>query len=39
MPISSRLIVNPAALKLKRVAIQPVLEAIAGAVAAERARA
>jgi len=39
MPISSRLIVNPAALKLKRVAIQPVLEAIAGAVAAESARA
>jgi len=39
MPISSRLIVNPAALKLKRDAIQPVLEAIAGAVAAERARA
>ena len=39
MPISSRLIVNPAALKLKRVAIQPVLEAISGAVAEERARA
>jgi len=39
MPISARLIVNPAALKLKRDAIQPVLEAIAGAVAAERARA
>src|SRR5450755_4630995 len=36
MPISARLIVNPAALKLKRDAIQPVLEAIAGAVAAER---
>ncbi len=39
MPISARLIVNPAALKLKRNAIQPVIEAIAGAVAAERARA
>jgi ATP phosphoribosyltransferase len=35
MPISARLIVNPAALKLKRDAIQPLLEAIAGAVAAE----
>ena len=39
MPISARLIVNPAALKLKRDAIQPVIEAIAGAVVAERARA
>src|SRR5450432_1094151 len=37
-PISARLIVNPAALKLKRGSIQPVLEAIAGAVAAESAR-
>ena len=36
MPISARLIVNPAALKLKRDTIQPVLEAIAGAVATER---
>ena len=39
MPISARLIVNPAALKLKRSSIQPVLEAIAGAVAAESVRA
>jgi ATP phosphoribosyltransferase len=39
MPISARLIVNPAALKLRRAAIQPVLEAISGAVAEERARA
>jgi len=38
MPISARLIVNPAALKLRRESIQPVLEAITGAVAAERAR-
>jgi ATP phosphoribosyltransferase len=38
MPISARLIVNPAALKLKRDSIQPVIEAIAGAVAAESAR-
>jgi ATP phosphoribosyltransferase len=38
MPISARLIVNPAALKLKRDSIQPVLEAIAGAAAAESAR-
>ena len=35
MPISARLIVNPAALKLKRDAIQPLLEAVAGAVATE----
>ncbi|MGQ0577333.1 MAG: ATP phosphoribosyltransferase [Betaproteobacteria bacterium] len=33
MPISARLIVNPAALKLKRQAIQPMLGAFAGAVA------
>jgi len=33
MPISARLIVNQAALKLKRQAIQPLLEAFAGAVA------
>jgi ATP phosphoribosyltransferase len=32
MPISSRLIVNQAALKLKRAQIQPVLEAFAGAI-------
>jgi ATP phosphoribosyltransferase len=34
MPISARLVVNQAALKLKRAAIQPVLDAFAGAVAA-----
>ena len=34
----ARLIVNPAALKLKRDSIQPVLEAIAGAVATESVR-
>ena len=39
MPISARLIVNPAVLKLKRGSIQPVLEAIAAAAAAENARA
>jgi ATP phosphoribosyltransferase len=33
MPISARLIVNQAALKLKRRAIQPMLDAFAGAVA------
>lgn len=32
-PISARLIVNPAALKLKRDAVQPLLDAIANAVA------
>ena len=35
MPISARLIVNPAALKLKRDGIQPLLDAIATAVTAE----
>jgi len=34
MPISARLAVNPAALKLKRDAVQPLLDAIAAAVAA-----
>jgi ATP phosphoribosyltransferase len=33
LPISARLIVNPAALKLKRDSMQPLLEAIAAAVA------
>ena len=37
MPISSRLIVNPAALKLKRDTVQPLLDAIARAVTARRA--
>jgi ATP phosphoribosyltransferase len=32
LPISARLIVNPAALKLKREAMQPLLEAISAAV-------
>ena len=35
MPISARLVVNQAALKLKRVAIQPLLEAFARAAARE----
>ena len=39
MPISSRLIVNQAALKLKRDAIQPLLEALMKAVDARRAKA
>jgi ATP phosphoribosyltransferase len=30
-PISARLIVNPAALKLKRDAVQPILDAVAKA--------
>jgi ATP phosphoribosyltransferase len=33
MPISSRLIVNQAALKIKRELLQPVIEAFAGAAA------
>jgi ATP phosphoribosyltransferase len=39
MPISARLVVNPAALKLKRDAVQPLLDAIAGAVAAAKVAA
>ena len=35
MPISSRLIVNQASLKLKRTEIQPIVDAFAGAVKAE----
>ena len=35
-PISARLIVNPAALKLKRDVVQPLLDAVAKAVAARR---
>ena len=38
MPISSRLIVSPAALKLKREVMQPFLVAMAKAVADRRAR-
>ncbi len=34
MPISSRLIVNPGALKLKRALVQPLIEALAAAAAA-----
>jgi ATP phosphoribosyltransferase len=37
MPISARLIVNPAALKLKRDVVQPLLEALARTIAARRA--
>ena len=37
MPISARLIVNPAALKLKRAVVHPLLEAITAAVAQRRA--
>ena len=36
MPISSRLVVNPAALKLKRDRVQPLLEAMQSAVVARR---
>jgi ATP phosphoribosyltransferase len=39
LPISARLIVNPAALKLKREKVQPLLEAIASAAAAGQAHA
>ena len=38
MPISSRLIVSPAALKLKRDVMQPLLDALAKAVAERRAK-
>jgi len=34
MPISSRLIVHPGALKMKRSAVQPLIEALARAVTA-----
>ena len=36
MPISARLVVNPAALKLKRTLVQPLLESLAAAVADRR---
>ena len=36
MPISARLVVNPAALKLKRDVVQPLLDAMAAAVAQRR---
>ena len=36
LPISARLVVNPAALKLKRDVVQPLLDAMADAVAARR---
>ena len=39
LPISARLIVNPAALKLKRDVVQPLLDAMATAVAARRSAA
>src|SRR4029077_20638335 len=38
VPISARLIVNPAALKLKRDVVQPLLDAMAAAVAARRTK-
>ena len=38
MPISARLIVNPAALKLKRERVQPLLDALVRAIAARRAQ-
>ena len=36
MPISSRLVVNPASLKLKRDVVQPLLDAMAAAAAQRR---
>jgi len=39
LPVSARLIVNPAALKLKRELVQPLLEAMRNAVAARRSAA
>jgi ATP phosphoribosyltransferase len=39
MPISARLVVNQAALKLKRAMLQPVIDAFAGALKSERAAA
>jgi ATP phosphoribosyltransferase len=36
-PITSRLVVNPAALKLKRAAVKPLIDALAAAVAAQDA--
>ena len=39
MPISARLVVNPAALKLKRDVVQPLLDALAAAVAQRRSAA
>jgi ATP phosphoribosyltransferase len=38
MPISARLIVNPAALKLKRERVQPLLDALVRVIAARRAQ-
>lgn len=37
MPITSRLVANPAALKLKRDAVKPLIDALAGASASNRA--
>ena len=39
MPITARLVVNPAALKLKRDAVKPLVDALAGAAASARERA
>jgi hypothetical protein len=38
MPISARLVVNPAALKLRRGVVQPFVDAMAAAVETLRAR-
>jgi hypothetical protein len=37
MPITARLVVNPGALKLKRVAMQPLIDALGHATNASRA--
>ena len=39
MPITARLVVNPAALKLKRDAVKPLVDALAGAAASAKVRA
>jgi ATP phosphoribosyltransferase len=39
MPITSRLVVNPAALKLRRELVKPLIDALAAAVAADSAQA
>lgn len=39
MPITARLVVNPAALKLKRDAVKPLVDALAGAAASAKERA
>jgi ATP phosphoribosyltransferase len=39
MPITARLVVNPAALKLKRDAVKPLVDALAAASSAAQGRA